>query len=152
MDVDTVGDRVATAVSAGATTSHGGPRVPRVLARHETMPMMPPSSPSSATLSPVPPSGTLGLLHGLAARPELNGVAVRFLRHDVATDRFIVELKGGSTVPIRVQNKNFAANNKDEKAQKHLGRQPGGGGHNTLGSDSDGLPLIVTPRKGRVRR
>ena len=125
---------------------------PRVLVRHETAPSPPPSTPTSSAPSVVPPSGTLGLLHGLAARPELNGVAVRFLRHDVATDRFIVELKGGSTVPIRVQRKNFVANNKDEKAQKHLGRQPGGGGHNTLGSDSDGLPQKVTPRLGRARR
>ena len=89
-------------------TAHdvGVQRRARVLARHETLPLSPASTSPSASLV-IPPSGTLGSLVGLSARPELNGAEVRFLRFDMEADRFIVEVTGRSSPPIRIKRECF---------------------------------------------
>ena len=84
----------------------------RVLARHETLPTCPISHSVLASsftfpLSSPPTAGSVHILCGLTARPELNGKRVRFQRVSDDGARFIVEFEQESGDPIRVKSSNL---------------------------------------------
>ena len=84
----------------------------RVLARHETLPTCPISHSVLASsftfpLSSPPTAGSVHILCGLTARPELNGKRVRFQRVSDDGARVIVEFEQESGDPFRVKSSNL---------------------------------------------